>query len=80
MNTTYGETDYDEYETYFMFVGLTALFLYIFVGYAVIPMGIVYCFILIPLCNRVFFIFALVADECYRLNKFYNKLKEDMKK
>ena len=80
MNAYYGKMDYDEYETYFMIVGLFALFLYIFGGYAVIPMYAIYCFILIPLINRIFFIFMLVVDECYVLNKFYDKLREDMKK
>lgn len=80
MDTGYAKMDYDEYATYFMFVGLMALFLYIFWGYAVIPMYAIYCFIVIPLCHGVFFISILVVDECYRMNKFYDKLKEDIKK
>ena len=79
MNTGHDKMDYDEYATYFMFVGIFALVVYIFLGYAVIPMYIVYCFISIPLCYSVFFICMLVVDECYRLNDVYTKLKEDMK-
>ena len=54
MNTGHDKMDYDEYATYFMFVGIFALVVYIFLGYAVIPMYIVYCFISIPLCYSVF--------------------------
>lgn len=80
MDKDYVKMDYDEYASYFMFVGLFTLLLYIFTGYAVIPVYIIYCFVAIPIFYNLFFIYLLILDECYVLNKFYMKLKKDMKK
>ena len=49
MDKDYVKMDYDEYASYFMFVGLFTLLLYIFTGYAVIPVYIIYCFVAIPI-------------------------------